>query len=165
MPASWARVPPGLVGGDYSGMAHTFHDSWIGARASTALLALLGGCATASTLPAPSPVREARTHVPTPTEGAITAADAMTRLYIFADDSMLGREATTLGNVKGTDYVAAEMRRMGLEPAGDNGTFFQTVPTVISRVDSTKTISPPTGVQTSPVATPFAAVRLAISPK
>ena len=65
----------------------------------------------------------------------------MTRLYIFADDSMLGREAGTLGNVKGTDYVAAEMRRMGLEPAGDNGTFFQTVPVVISRVDTSHTIS------------------------
>jgi hypothetical protein len=65
----------------------------------------------------------------------------MTRLYIFADDSMLGREATALGNVKGTDYIAAEMKRLGLTPGGENGTYFQTVPVVVVRIDSTKTIS------------------------
>jgi len=73
--------------------------------------------------------------------GAITAADAMTRLYIFSDDSMLGRESGTLGNVKGTDYIAAEMKRMGLEPGGENGTYFQTVPIVISTLDTSSTIS------------------------
>jgi hypothetical protein len=104
------------------------------------LLPLLAGCASAGTTLA-TPVREARTHTPTPTVGAITAADAMTRLYIFADDSMLGREAGTLGNVKGTNYVAAEMQRMGLQPGGENGTYFQTVPVVISRLDTTRTIS------------------------
>jgi hypothetical protein len=112
-------------------------------RTSLALAALLAGCATAGTNvgPSASPTGEMRTHTPVPTVGAISAADAMTRLYIFADDSMLGREAGTLGNVKGTDYVAAEMKRMGLEPGGENGTYFQTVPIVISRVDSTRTIS------------------------
>lgn len=52
----------------------------------------------------------------------------MTRLYIFADDSMQGREAGTLGNYKGTEYIAAEIRKMGLVPAGDSGTYFQTIP-------------------------------------
>jgi hypothetical protein len=65
----------------------------------------------------------------------------MTRLYVFADDSMLGRESGTVGNVKATDYVAREMQRMGLRPAGDAGTYFQTVPTVISRVDGTRTLA------------------------
>ena len=114
-----------------------------GLRSPVALLALLAGCATTgTTVVAPaSPAGEVRTHTPTPTVGAITEADAMTRLYIFADDSMLGREAGTLGNVKGTDYIAAEMKRMGLQPGGENGSYFQTVPIVISRVDSTRTIS------------------------
>jgi hypothetical protein len=111
------------------------------ARPLIALSALLAGCATAGTGVAPSASpAEMRSHVPTPTVGAITEADAMTRLFIFADDSMLGREAGTLGNVKGTDYVAAEMKRMGLEPGGENGTYFQTVPVVISRVDTTLTL-------------------------
>lgn len=34
------------------------------------------------------------------------------------------------GNVKGTAWLAAEAGRLGLTPAGDDGTFFQTVPLV-----------------------------------
>jgi hypothetical protein len=69
-----------------------------------------------------------RTHTPEPTVADITAGDLMTRLYIFAADSMQGREAGAEGDVKGTDYIAAETERIGLEPAGENGTYFQTVP-------------------------------------
>jgi hypothetical protein len=47
----------------------------------------------------------------------------------------------TIGNVKGTDYVAAEMRRMGLQPGGENGTYFQTVPVYVARVDGARTIA------------------------
>lgn len=65
---------------------------------------------------------------PRPTKAAIDEADLRSRLYIFADDSMLGRAVNHVGNKKGTDYIAAELRRLGLEPAGDNGTFFQIVP-------------------------------------
>ncbi|MFI5255636.1 MAG: M28 family metallopeptidase [Gemmatimonadales bacterium] len=103
------------------------------------LAALLAGCATSGTTVV-TPIGEVRSHLPSPTVGAITAADAMTRLYIFADDSMLGRKAGTIGNVKGTDYVAGEMRRMGLLPGGENGSYFQTVPVVVSRLDSSRTL-------------------------
>lgn len=58
---------------------------------------------------------------------AITAVDLRTRLYIYADDSMMGRQVGTVGNRMATDYIAAEVRRMGLEPAGDSGTFFQDI--------------------------------------
>ena len=63
-----------------------------------------------------------------PTVDAITAADLMTRLYIFADDSMMGREAGTVYHDKGTAYIARELTRFGLTPAGDNGTYFQQIP-------------------------------------
>ncbi|HEV7389934.1 MAG TPA: M28 family peptidase [Gemmatimonadaceae bacterium] len=76
-----------------------------------------------------------RTHVPTPTTAAITPADLQTRLYIFADDSMQGRLLATAGNVKGAEYIAAELKRMGLEPAGDNGTYFQSVNVVDRKYD------------------------------
>ena len=76
-----------------------------------------------------------RTHVPTPTTAAITPADLQTRLYIFADDSMQGRLLATAGNVKGVEYIAAELKRMGLEPAGENGTYFQTVNLVDRKYD------------------------------
>jgi hypothetical protein len=102
---------------------------------------LLAGCASGGTLTSTSTGELPRAHAPTPTEGAITPADLMTRLYIFADDSMLGRESGTLGNVKATDYVAREMERMGLRPGGEDGTYFQTVPLIISRIDSTRQLA------------------------
>lgn len=80
-------------------------------------------------------------HKPERTTAAITAADLMTRLYIFADDSMQGREAGTIGNVKGTDYIAGEIKHLGLVPAGDSGTYFQTVPLKTRRFDETSTLS------------------------
>ena len=58
----------------------------------------------------------------------MSVEDLMTRLYIFADDSMMGRDAGTKGNMMGTDYIAGEVKRMGLIPMGDNGTYFQTLP-------------------------------------
>lgn len=63
-----------------------------------------------------------------PTTAAITAGDLMSRLYIFSDDSMMGRQFGTEGNLKATAYIAAEMKRLGLKPAGDDG-YFQWVPT------------------------------------
>jgi len=102
----------------------------------------LAACSRApvSSVPAPS-VELPRAHAAQPTTGDITPADLMSRLYVLADDSMLGREAATLGNVKATDYVAHEMQRMGLAPGGENGTYFQTVPVLIARVDTSSTIS------------------------
>jgi hypothetical protein len=62
------------------------------------------------------------------TEPAITARDLMTRLYIFADDSMMGRQFGTEGNLKGTQYIANELAKMGVQPGGTGGTYFQDVP-------------------------------------
>ena len=65
---------------------------------------------------------------PRPTEAAITPADLMTRLYRIADDSMGGRPTGSDGHVMVTNYLAAEARRMGLRPAGTNGSYFQDLP-------------------------------------
>src|SRR5258705_13530823 len=62
------------------------------------------------------------------TQPAITAADLRQRLYPIADDSLMGRETGSAGAFKASAYVAAEFRRLGLEPAGDRGTYFQAVP-------------------------------------
>ena len=69
-------------------------------------------------------------YAPRPTVGAITAADLMTRVYQFADDSMMGRQTGTVYHDKGTDYIARELKRLGLKPAGDSGTYFQRLPIV-----------------------------------
>ena len=65
---------------------------------------------------------------PAPTTAAITVRDLQIRLYQFADDSMQGRQVGRIGNMKGTNYIASEVKRLGLKPAGDNGTFFQVLP-------------------------------------
>ena len=93
--------------------------------------------ASANPTPAGAPVQAAgavwpdegpRTWAPRPTEAAITANDLRTRLYQFADDSMQGRRIGEPGNYKGTAYIASEFKRLGLKPAGDNGTYFQNLP-------------------------------------
>jgi hypothetical protein len=65
---------------------------------------------------------------PRPTTADITTADLMTRLYQFADDSMMGRRVGTDGHEKSTAYIEREVRRLGLVPAGDSGTYFQNLP-------------------------------------
>jgi hypothetical protein len=84
-----------------------------------------------------------RTFAARPTTAAITQDDLKSRLYPFADDSMGGRNLGEEGNSKGVEYIAAEIRKMGLEPAGDSGTFFQTVPVFIRVFDSTSTLALP----------------------
>src|SRR5205823_1065645 len=63
-------------------------------------------------------------RAPQPTTADITPADLMTRLYIFADDSMMGREVGSEGHLKSTAYIEREVRRLGLVPAGDSGGYF-----------------------------------------
>jgi hypothetical protein len=63
-----------------------------------------------------------------PSTAAITAQDLRTRLYTFADDSMMGRQFGTIGNLKGTQYIASELARMGIAPGGPGGSYFQDVP-------------------------------------
>ena len=70
---------------------------------------------------------------PRPTTAAITDAELMTHIYIFADDSMMGRQSGRVGNMKGTAYIARELARLGVEPAGDGGTYFQSLPYVLRR--------------------------------
>jgi hypothetical protein len=62
------------------------------------------------------------------TTAAITAQDLRTRLYIFADDSMMGRQFGTEGNLKGTQYIANQLARLGIQPGGTSGSYFQDVP-------------------------------------
>jgi hypothetical protein len=80
-------------------------------------------------------------HAAAPTKTAITPADLMSRLYLYADDSMMGRAAGTEYNLKATAYVAAEVRRLGLVPAGDSGGYFQSVPLVKREFDARSTFA------------------------
>ena len=85
-------------------------------------------------------LRRPATRTPTPTTGDITVADLQSRVYRFAADSMQGRLMGTPGNVMGVEYIAAEMKRLGLEPAGENGTYFQSLPWMDRKLDETANI-------------------------
>lgn len=90
--------------------------------ALSAVLVLVAGAANAQQLPVK---RQAK-----PTHPAITAEDLMSRLYVYADDSLGGRSSGTPYNDKATGIIADWAKKMGLAPMGDSGTFFQTVPLV-----------------------------------
>jgi hypothetical protein len=89
-----------------------------------------------ATAPAVLPLK----YVGPATRPAIAAGDMMTRLYVLADDSMMGRSAATAYNAKGALYIERELRRMGLKPAGENGTYFQ-FPLEQRELDQASTIS------------------------
>lgn len=68
----------------------------------------------------------ARAQSEAATKPEISQADLRRRLSIFADDSMLGRSALNAGHERAVRYLASELKRLGLKPAGENGTYFQT---------------------------------------
>jgi hypothetical protein len=105
--------------------------------AALALIPVLSQAQTGASGAAALPLK----HRAQPTSAAIDARDLMTRLYVFADDSMMGREAGTVGALKGTAYIAAEVKRLGLRPAGDSGSYFQNVPFIARTLDPQTTIS------------------------
>ncbi|MCA0376590.1 MAG: M28 family peptidase [Gemmatimonadetes bacterium] len=117
---------------------------------SLATIVLLGACASSGSsagaaaggAPAASaftlPVSGALPlkYTPRPTSAAISAGDLMSRLYAFSDDSLMGRDAGTEGSFKATAMLAAEAQRLGLQPAGENGTYFQVLPLKTKRIDT-----------------------------
>jgi hypothetical protein len=113
--------------------------------AAVGALALAGACSSTQTstssaaLPVSGPLP--LKYVGPPTSAAISAQDLMTRLYVYADDSLQGREAGTVGHMKATAYIADQVRKLGLVPAGDNGTYFQNVPFIARRFDPATTLT------------------------
>lgn len=78
---------------------------------------------------------------PAATSAAITEADLRSRLFRITDDSTMGRESGSKGAFSATAYIAAEFARMGLEPGGDNGGWFQVVPLWTVAVDAKSRLS------------------------
>lgn len=57
----------------------------------------------------------------------------------LASDSMLGRRAGTTGARRAEEFLASEAAQLGLIPAGEGGTFYQTVPLVRYSLDDSTT--------------------------
>jgi len=60
----------------------------------------------------------------------ITAADMMRHISVLAGDDFQGRMPGTEGETRTVDYIVAQLRARGLEPAGEGGSWFQPVPLV-----------------------------------
>ena len=62
-------------------------------------------------------------------------------LFALAADSMGGRQTGSLGDWKAQEWVAAEFRAAGLEPAGESGGYFQVIPFLHIYVDTAAALS------------------------
>ena len=80
---------------------------------------------------------------------SITAQDVVRRIAIIADDSMLGRATPSPQLEQVARYIAAEFQRVGLQPGGERGTFFQRYPIEWSRVTADSSYVQVTGTATA----------------
>jgi hypothetical protein len=78
--------------------------------------------------PAALTAPEALAPIPEAMLAAVDSATARTHVAVVSADSMEGRGPGTPGEARAVRYIADQMRQAGLQPAGDDGSFFQQVP-------------------------------------
>jgi hypothetical protein len=102
----------------------------IGVSAALLWLSACGGEEASAPQDAAAPPPEAEDQLLAPESVAgLSPAEAIeTHMAYLASDALEGREAGSEGYEKAAAYAAAEFERLGLKPAGENGTYFQTVP-------------------------------------
>jgi Zn-dependent M28 family amino/carboxypeptidase len=71
----------------------------------------------------------------------IHAGQIAAHLAFLSHDLLEGRAPSTRGGQLAAEYLATQLALLGYEPAGDNGTWFQSVPIVESVVDPSFTLS------------------------
>ena len=104
----------------------------LAAAGALGLAAACGGPGTAP--PVDAAVRAATEAAPRPAlEGEITAASLARHIEILSSDAFEGRAPTTPGGEKTRNYIAAEFKRLGLEPV--NGSYFQDAEMVETTLD------------------------------
>jgi Zn-dependent M28 family amino/carboxypeptidase len=64
-------------------------------------------------------------------------------LRFLADDALEGRRPGTRGGDLAAKYIAAQFERLGLQPAGDSGTYFHHVPIITLTPSPTLKVSAP----------------------
>lgn len=71
----------------------------------------------------------------------IRQADLKADLFMLAGDEMRGREGGTLDEMDASMWIAERARQAGLQPAGDNGTYFQFFPLERYRVSPSSIVT------------------------
>src|SRR3954452_15425460 len=95
-------------------------------------------------LAAATPLLAQAGPTPTPATRAARALDAnvlRAHLEFLADDALEGRAPGTRGGATAAKYIATQFERLGLEPAGDSGTYFQRVPIIAPTPQPTLAVS------------------------
>jgi hypothetical protein len=100
---------------------------------AVAVVLAAGACARPSSAPVPSG--------DLPGQSAITESDIRRDLFALSGDEMRGREAGTLDELRASVWLADRAREAGLEPAGDDGTYFQFWPMRRIRVSPSSQVS------------------------
>jgi hypothetical protein len=96
---------------------------------------LCGLCLIAATATAQAPAAGRRSSDGVPAAiSQIREADIKRDLFAMASPAMRGREGASLDEVRASIWLADQYRRLGLEPAGDDGTWFQWFNIVRTRV-------------------------------
>src|SRR5215218_10021464 len=75
--------------------------------------------------------------------GAVDHRVLRSDLEFLADDALEGRRPGTRGGELAAKYVAAQFERLGLEPAGDSGTYYHRVRIITLTPNPTLRISDP----------------------
>ena len=78
---------------------------------------------------------------------ALDARVVRAHLEFLADDALEGRAPGTRGGATAAKYIATQFERLGLQPAGDSGTYFQRVPIIALTPEPTLAVSAPTPAQ------------------
>ena len=76
--------------------------------------------------------------------GAVDQRVMQAHLEFLADDALEGRRPGTRGGELAAKYIAAQFQRLGLQPAGDSGTYYQRVPIITLTPNPTVRIAAPT---------------------
>jgi Zn-dependent M28 family amino/carboxypeptidase len=75
---------------------------------------------------------------------AVNGGVMRAHLEFLADDALEGRGTATRGGELAAKYIATEFKRLGLEPAGDSGRYFQRVPIIALTPEPTLSVTTPT---------------------
>ncbi len=101
---------------------------------AVAAIAMIAAPVFGETAPAQQPSNDRQSQQATASQQQSDRSRLEADVRYLADDSLEGREAGTVGYALAAGYVAGQFAALGIKPAGNDGTYFQSVPMVSSRL-------------------------------